>query len=67
MEERFDNLTDEEVYGAIVEETPISKRRKKITLIFIAVLLIGILLIGYEIAPNYSLDKGQYLLRWLRP
>ena len=40
MEERFDNLTDEEVYGAIVEETPISKRRKKITLIFIAVIIL---------------------------
>ena len=66
MENRFDNLTDEEVYGGIVEETPVSARRKKAIWIVVALLMIFILVIGYEIAPNYSLSRGEYLLLWLR-
>lgn len=64
--ERFDNLTDEEVYGGITDESPTSARRKKAIWIVIALLMIFILVIGYEIAPNYSLGRGEYLLQWLR-
>jgi len=66
MEKRFDNLTDEEIEEGMVNEEVYKSKSKKIKWIFIAIFLILILIIGYEIAPIAIPHGGRWVLSWLR-
>ena len=66
---RFDNITDEEIEEGIREIEAREKRLKspifKISIWLIVILCILILIIGYEVAPNFSENRAEYFLDWL--